>query len=216
MRANLSKWEGGIFSRIDESALSVRNIPRMSEVENTANETTQDGQMDGQDVNEMEGAQEVDTIQALAEESARWRDVAMRGAADFDNFRKRVARDREEAMRYANQGLLEELLPILDNFEMGMLAASADTTSMIYIGMDMVRKQFADFLSNLGVEEVPALGLPFDPNLQEAISEEASDKPPGTVLRVTRRGFKLKDRLLRPANVVVAKDSAEEKGSEDA
>jgi molecular chaperone GrpE len=191
----------------------------MSEIENTANETTADGQTDGQAVHESEGAetaQAMDTIQALAEESARWRDVAMRGAADFDNFRKRVAREREEAMRYANQGLLEELLPILDNFEMGMQAAAADTTSMIYIGMDMVRKQFADFLNNLGVEEVPALDLHFDPNLHEAISEEPSDKPPGTVLRVTRRGFKLKDRLLRPAIVVVAKDSLEQKGSEDA
>jgi molecular chaperone GrpE len=159
---------------------------------------------------------DVDPVQALAEESARWRDVAMRGAADFDNFRKRVAREREEAVRYSNQGLLEELLPVLDNFEMGMMAASADTSSMIYIGMDMVRKQFADFLMNQGVEEIPALGLPFDPNLHEAISEEASDQAAGTVLRVSRRGFKLKDRLLRPANVVVAKDANEEKGGTDA
>lgn len=188
----------------------------MSEVENSANEQTMENQVEGQATADGEGGdgmQEMDAVQALAEESARWRDVAMRGAADFDNFRKRVAREREEAMRYANQGLLEELLPVLDNFEMGMQAAAADTSSMIYIGMDMVRKQFADFLTNLGVEEVAAMDLPFDPNLHEAIAEEVSDKPVGTVVRVSRRGFKLRDRLLRPANVVIAKDSTEEKGS---
>lgn len=87
-----------------------------------------------------------DQAQAMAEEVARWRDLAVRTAADFDNFRKRVAREREEAVRFGNQDLLEQLIPILDNFEMGMMAASSDTSSMIYIGMDMVRKQFADFL----------------------------------------------------------------------
>jgi len=154
-----------------------------------------------------------DQAQAMAEEVARWRDLAVRTAADFDNFRKRVAREREEAVRFGNQDLFEQLIPILDNFEMGMMAASNDPSSMIYIGMDMVRKQFADFLSQQGVEEIVALHLAFDPNIHEAVSEEVStDVAPGTVLRVLRRGFRLRDRLLRPANVVVAKakeDSAE-------
>ena len=151
-----------------------------------------------------------DQAQAMAEEVARWRDLAVRTAADFDNFRKRVAREREEAVRYGNQDLLEQLIPILDNFEMGMMAAASDTSSMIYIGMDMVRKQFNDFLSQQGVEEIAALHAPFDPNLHEAISEEVSDSiAPGSVIRVTRRGFRLRDRLLRPANVIVAKAQAE-------
>ena len=147
-----------------------------------------------------------DQAQAMAEEVARWRELAVRTAADFDNFRKRVAREREEAVRYGTQDMLEQLLPIFDNFEMGMQAASNESGSMIYIGMDMVRKQFADFLSQQGVEEVAALNVPFDPNMHEAISEEVSDTVvPGNTLRVTRRGFRLKDRLLRPANVIVAK-----------
>jgi molecular chaperone GrpE len=146
-----------------------------------------------------------DQAQAMAEEVARWRDLAVRTAADFDNFRKRVAREREEAVRYGNQDLLEQLIPILDNFEMGMMAAASDTGSMIYIGMDMVRKQFAEFLSQQGVEEIVALNTVFDPNIHEAVSEEESDLEPGTVVRVLRRGFRLRDRLLRPANVVVAK-----------
>jgi molecular chaperone GrpE len=141
----------------------------------------------------------------MAEEVARWRYLAVRTAADFDNFRKRVAREREEAVRYGNQDLLEQLIPILDNFEMGMMAAASDTGSMIYIGMDMVRKQFSEFLSQQGVEEIVALHTTFDPNVHEAVSEEESDLEPGKVLRVLRRGFRLRDRLLRPANVVVAK-----------
>jgi molecular chaperone GrpE len=144
--------------------------------------------------------------QAMADEVARWRDLAVRTAADFDNFRKRVAREREEAVRFGNQDLLEQLIPILDNFEMGMMAAAQDASSMIYIGMDMVRKQFTEFLSQQGVEEVVALHNAFDPNLHEAVSEEVSaEHAPGTVIRVLRRGFRLRERLLRPANVVVAK-----------
>jgi molecular chaperone GrpE len=151
-------------------------------------------------------------VDAMAQEEINSGDQAqaMRTAADFDNFRKRVAREREEAVRFGNQDLLEQLIPILDNFEMGMMAAASDTSSMIYIGMDMVRKQFNDFLSQQSVEEIAALHAPFDPNLHEAISEEVSDSiAPGSVIRVTRRGFRLRDRLLRPANVIVAKAQAE-------
>ena len=74
---------------------------------------------------------------------------------------------------------------------------------MIYIGMDMVRKQLAEFLSNQGVEELPVTGQ-FNPNLHDAVSQELSDQPEGEILRVTRRGYKLRDRLLRPASVIVA------------
>jgi molecular chaperone GrpE len=130
-----------------------------------------------------------------------------RTAAEMENLRKRTAREREEAIRYANQRLLEELLPVIDNFEMGMLAAAQDTSSMIYIGMDMVRKQLNEFLSNLGVEEIPVTGQ-FNPNLHDAVSEEPSNTPEGEILRVTRRGYKLRDRLLRPASVVVAAASS--------
>ncbi|MFY7818495.1 MAG: nucleotide exchange factor GrpE [Akkermansiaceae bacterium] len=151
-----------------------------------------------------------DQAQVMAEEVSRWRDLAVRTAADFDNFRKRVAREREEAVRFGNQDLLEQLIPILDNFEMGMLAASSDTSSMIYIGLDMVRKQFNEFLAQQGVEEIAALHAAFDPNLHEAVSEEETiEHAAGTVVRVLRRGFRLRDRLLRPANVVVAKAKVE-------
>lgn len=147
-----------------------------------------------------------DPYAELEADVMKWRELAVRTAADLDNFRKRSAREREEAIRYANQGLLEDLLPVIDNFEMGMQAASQDKSSMIYIGMDMVRRQLNDFLSNNAVTEIPAEGKPFDPNVHEAVSQEVAEgAADGTVLRVHRRGFMLRDRLLRPATVVVAK-----------
>jgi molecular chaperone GrpE len=151
-------------------------------------------------------ADEEDPQVALAQEAARWKEVALRSAADLENFRKRMAREKEESIRYGTQGLLEELLPILDNFDMGMRAAAQESSSMIFLGMDMVRKQLEDFLMSQGVSEIRTEpGTAFDPNLHDAVAEEnAEDIPEGQVLRAVRRGFKLRDRLLRPAGVVVS------------
>ncbi|MFM2199311.1 MAG: nucleotide exchange factor GrpE [Verrucomicrobiota bacterium] len=150
-----------------------------------------------------EPAAELDPWEQLEAEAAKWKELSLRTAAEMDNLRKRTAREREEAIRYANQRLLEELLPVIDNFEMGMMAAAQDTSSMIYIGMDMVRKQLNEFLSAQGVDEIPATGQ-FDPNLHDAVSQEPSDQPEGEIIRISRKGYKLRDRLLRPASVVVA------------
>ncbi|MEX1048247.1 MAG: nucleotide exchange factor GrpE [Akkermansiaceae bacterium] len=151
-----------------------------------------------------DAAPALDPWEELEAEAAKWKEISLRTAAEMDNLRKRTTREREDAIRYANQRLLEELLPVIDNFEMGMQAASQDTSSMIYIGMDMVRRQLNEFLSSQGVEEIPASGK-FDPNLHDAVAqEESAANEDGTILRVTRRGFRLRDRLLRPASVVVA------------
>jgi molecular chaperone GrpE len=157
------------------------------------------------------GFEDTDPMAAIEADVMKWKELAVRTAADLDNYRKRATREREDAIRYANQGLLEDLLPVLDNFEMGMMAASRDQGSMIFIGMDMVRRQFNDFLAGQGVTEIAAEGKPFDPKIHEAVSQESQ---PGveddTVLRVVRRGFMLRDRLLRPASVIVAKAATEE------
>jgi molecular chaperone GrpE len=147
----------------------------------------------------------LDPWEELEAEAAKWKEISLRTAAEMDNLRKRTTRDREDAIRYANQRLLEELLPVIDNFEMGMQAASQDTKSMIYIGMDMVRRQLNEFLTSQGVEEIPTTGS-FDPNLHDAVAqEECGEGEEGRILKVTRRGFRLRDRLLRPASVVVSK-----------
>lgn len=150
---------------------------------------------------------EEEDLGALQADLDRFRDLALRTQADFDNFRKRAAREREEGMRYANVALMEKLVPILDNFELGLEAARKDQgAATILSGMEMVLRQLQDLLASQGVETIEALGQPFDPNLHEAIGQEASEEmAEGVVLRQLRKGFKLKDRLVRPAIVIVSK-----------
>ncbi len=142
-----------------------------------------------------------------AAEIERWKDVAARAQADLDNYRKRMAREKVEAVQYANRGLLEQLLPVIDNFDMGLKAAESaeGPAAVILQGMAMVRKQFDDFLAEQGVETVPSDGLAFDPNVHEALKQEPHGSvPEGHVIHTLRRGYRLKDRLLRAANVVVS------------
>ncbi len=167
----------------------------------------QDGEGEEPHAEESSAGEEEEQAEPTAEEQiAEWRERAMRSAADLENFRKRMEREKREARCYANQLLLEELLPVFDNFQMGLQAAAADSESMIYRGMEMVKKQLDEFLSSQGVEEIRAEGEIFDPSVHEAVSqEECSDSEEGKVLRVIRRGYRMSDRLLRPANVVVAR-----------
>jgi molecular chaperone GrpE len=147
-----------------------------------------------------------DPTAGLQADLDRFRDLALRSQADFDNFKKRASREKEEAIKYANSSLLERLIAIVDNFELGLSAARAEGEgSPIYSGMSMVLKQLTDFLADNGLQPIDAEGQKFDPNLHEAIAHEASETiPEGTVIRQTRRGYRLKDRLLRPSSVVVS------------
>lgn len=137
----------------------------------------------------------------------RFRDLALRSQADFENFRKRAAREKEDAVKYANASFLERLIPILDNFELGLTAArTGSENSPILAGMDMVAKQLNDFLLGSGVEPVNGEGATFDPNIHEAVAqEESAEIAEGVVIRQLRKGYKLRERLLRPATVVVSK-----------
>jgi molecular chaperone GrpE len=148
-----------------------------------------------------------DATAELAAELEKYRDAALRARADLDNYRKRVAREKEDAIRYANNSLLESLLPILDNFELGLEAAkNASDAAGVIQGLEMVRKQLEDFLRDHGVEIVDAVGNAFDPHVHEAVAHESSEEvADGKVVRQLRKGFKLKDRLIRPASVVVSK-----------
>jgi molecular chaperone GrpE len=140
-------------------------------------------------------------------EAAKLKDLALRARADLDNFRKRSLREKEDAIRYANNGLLEKLLPVIDNFELGLDAArNATDAASVLQGMSMVQRQLQDFIRSQGLEEVPADGEAFDPNKHDAVSQEFSaDVPEGQVIRQVRKGYKLKDRLLRAASVIVSK-----------
>ena len=148
-----------------------------------------------------------DATAALTAQVAELKDKLLRAQADWDNSRKRILREKEDAVRYAAEGLLEKLLPVLDNFEMGMQAAKTATDAKsIAQGLEMVLAQFHQVLKEAGVETIDAVGHPFDPHRHEALGHhESADHPEGQVLQQLRKGYKLKDRLLRAASVFVAK-----------
>ncbi len=153
-------------------------------------------------------SEEVIDLSAVQSDLEKFKDLALRAQADFENYRKRATRERDEAVRYANAGLLEDLLPVIDNFELGLDAArQQDPDSPILIGMSMVQKQLNDFLVAQNVEVIAANpGDPFDPNTHEALGQEENPSiPEGHILRQVRRGYRLRDRLLRPASVFVSK-----------
>jgi len=143
----------------------------------------------------------------LQAEVERYRDQALRAAADLENYRKRMIREKEEAIRFANAGLLEKLLPILDNFELGLTAASGDTAAKgIVDGFAMVHRQLGDFLVSSGLQPIDAVSQPFDPKFHEALGHETdAAQADGVVLRQLRRGYRLADRLIRPSSVIVNK-----------
>jgi molecular chaperone GrpE len=152
-----------------------------------------------------------DPVAGLQADLDRFRDLAMRSQADFENYKRRCAREKEEAIKYANTSLLEKLVSIVDHFELGLEAARGEggEESPIYSGMSLVLKQLQDFLVENGLQPIDAVGQKFDPNLHEAIAHEPSaEVPEGVVIRQTRRGYRLKDRLLRPSAVVVSSGPA--------
>jgi len=154
-------------------------------------------------------------LQDLKERAARadenW-DRLLRTAADFENFKKRAAREKQEAIKYANETLLQKLIPVLESLDMALaaaLAAPPDAGQSLHAGVNLICQQLKGVLAEAGLEELDAVGKPFDPHLHEALSQqETPDVPEGQVVQQLRKGYKLRDRLLRPASVVVAKQPA--------
>jgi molecular chaperone GrpE len=154
-------------------------------------------------------------VKDLQDKAARavenW-DHYLRAVADLENYKKRAARERQDALKFGNESLIAKLIPILDNFEMAQNAAQngqAETLQSLHAGIGMVQSQLKSILAEAGLEEVDAAGKTFDPNLHEALSqEETAEIPEGQVLRQLRKGYRLRERLLRPASVVVARAPA--------
>jgi molecular chaperone GrpE len=136
----------------------------------------------------------------------------LRVTADFENFKKRAARERTEAAQFANAALLQKLLPVLDNFEMAQAAAEGaqgDKLASLQAGIAMIQQQLKSAVAEAGLEELDASGKTFDPTFHEAVSQQESDSvPEGQVIQQIRKGYKFRDRLLRPSAVIVAKKPA--------
>lgn len=147
------------------------------------------------------------------EKKDNW-DRYLRAAADLENGRKRAKREVDDARLEAKAKVLKEMLPVVDNLERAIEHAAQQSkddekTRPIIEGVQLVLRQFVTAFERLDVTQVEAEGKPFDPNLHEAISQQESDQPPGTIVQVLQRGYRSGDRLLRPALVVVAKAKPE-------
>jgi molecular chaperone GrpE len=149
---------------------------------------------------------------AEKEKKDNW-DRYLRAAADLENTRKRQKRELEDAKFDTKNKVLKEMLPVVDNLERAIEHANVggdgdSALKPIVEGVQLVLRQFMTAFERLDVTPIDAMGQPFDPNLHEAISQQESDQPPGTVIQVLQRGYRAGDRLLRPALVVVAKAKA--------
>src|SRR5438270_5406357 len=152
--------------------------------------------------------EEIEQLREQASKAGEQREQMLRLAADFENFKKRAARERQDISKYANESLLQKLIPVLDNFDNALAAANTAQNSAVeqlQAGISMIHQQLRTVLAEAGLEELDSTNKTFDPNWHEAVSQqESAEVPEGQVLQQLRKGYKLRDRLLRPASVVVA------------
>lgn len=157
-------------------------------------------------------------LERLAAEARDMRALAQRKQAEFENFRKRIERERAETVKYASTDVVKEMLPVLDNLERAVEAAqsSAQDEGQLREGVEIICKQFRDTLFKLGLSEVDAKDATFDPHVHEAVGRvETDEHPEGTVVEVLQKGYLYKDRLLRPSMVSVSLPTSGASSQED-
>ncbi|HEY7537640.1 MAG TPA: nucleotide exchange factor GrpE [Gaiellaceae bacterium] len=160
-----------------------------------------------------ERVEEVDELAQVTRERDDYLDALQRLKAEFDNFRKRAAREQGELVSRASERLVKQLLPVLDDLERALEAAANHEEARLEEGVGLVHRALADALAKEGLVEVETEGT-FDPHTQEALLSQPSDAEEGTVIQVLQKGYKLGDRVLRPARVVVSAGPAA--GGDDA
>jgi molecular chaperone GrpE len=149
-----------------------------------------------------------ESTDALQREKDALQDRLLRTAAEFDNYRKRMERERRELAEYTAGEILKDLLPIIDNFERALLLPATSETDAFRKGIELIHKQMLDLLKRRGIKPIEALGTDFDPNFHQAVIHEASaTHREGEVMEELQRGYLVGERLLRPSMVKVAKPS---------
>ena len=149
---------------------------------------------------------EADRLASLEAENTALQDRLLRTLADFDNYKKRINREKQDLRKYGTERFARELLPVIDNFERALQqAGEAAEASALIEGIEMILKQLMDVLSSSSISPIAALGMPFDPAHHEALAQRPdAEAEPNTVVEEYQRGYMLHDRLLRPARVVVS------------
>jgi len=159
-----------------------------------------------------------EALETKAREADTTRDRYVRAVAEFDNARKRAVREREELIRGANESLIRELMPVLDNFERALQAARGDAgAAAVTSGVELIQRELLRVLEKFGVTAFSSVGTPFDPERHEAVARvPAEGRPEMTVVGETARGYLLNGRVLRPAMVTVAMTADSEAGEPSA
>ncbi|WP_279577041.1 nucleotide exchange factor GrpE [Planococcus ruber] len=150
-------------------------------------------------------APEVDEVAALKEELEAEQNKYLRLLADYDNFKRRSQKERQDAEKFRSQSLLADLLPVMDNFDRALsVETKSEESASLLKGVEMVQKSLLEAVKREGLEEIKALGEPFDPNFHQAVMQEKDETAePGVVLMELQKGYTLKGRVLRPAMVKV-------------
>ena len=167
-----------------------------------------DDRLEQQEEQVEEQAEEtVDPLAAARKERDEYLEALQRLKAEFDNYRKRVARDQQQLAVRAHERLVKELVPVLDDLERALEFAAAHEEAQLEDGVRLVHRALADALAKEGLAEIETDGK-FDPHTQEALLSQPSELEEGTVVQVLQKGYKLGDRVLRPARVVISTGSA--------
>jgi molecular chaperone GrpE len=159
-----------------------------------------------EEVENTEVEQELDELEVVQKERDELLDTLQRVQAEFDNYRKRAVRDQQSLVARAHERLVKELLPVLDDLERALEAAEAHEEATLEEGVALVTRSFADVLRKEGLEEVATDGK-FDPHVHEALLSQPSEAEEGSVIEVLQKGYRLGDRVIRPARVVIASNT---------
>ena len=200
LKTNLKKGSDVMSKKNENINEEVKNAEETAEdIKDT--ETKEEASKETEETKE---AAADDKIAELEASVADWKDKYQRLMAEFENARKRTAKEATQRYDMGAMGVLEKLLPVIDNFERAVEAAD-DKEDPMYKGVEMILKQFMEILENLGVKEIPSKGEPFDPNVHSAVmhvDDESCDE--NVVVEVFQKGYTLGDKVIRPSMVKVA------------
>jgi molecular chaperone GrpE len=195
--------------------------------ENQSSDSTEgshrkDGELTADNNSDPTGIEEPDTVKSLmakletvTKESQENYDRLLRVSAEFENYKKRSVRELSDVQKYANQSLVRDLLPIIDNLDLALKSATesdSNTDGCLLDGVELTRKEIIKVFEKNNIEQIEAIGKPFDPNFHEAVMREESDEyAENTVINEMQKGYLMHDRLIRPAMVVVAMPKSNDK-----
>ena len=189
--------------------------PEQEEVEETGQEsleTSNEEESKAEEKKELTPMEQLqEQIRLKDEEIANQKDTFLREKAELENFKKRLTKEKDDFVQFANERLLQELIQIEDNLERALEVPNA-TLESLKEGVEMIQKQFSTFLKNQKVESIEAIGKDFDPTLHEVLNQQESEEhEENTVIEEYSKGYTLNGRILRPAKVVISKKPAEKK-----